>query len=233
MTQYKKRRNGETMFDLQWKNMYVELKDYKKRFGNCDVPQNWIENHALGMWVIRQRTYKYRLTDERIAWLDEINFTWNIFDALWEKTYQELVAYKEIFGHCNVSKGQPEYYELADWLAKQRKDRKNEEPRLTQSKIEKLDAIGIEWNVYVKPGWDNFFEELVKFKSAYGHCRVKKTIEGYDALSNWVVLQRRIVDLTEEQRTRLDEIGFIWSIKPRLVKTSAGRRRQTSIATTT
>ena len=36
---------------LDWNLMYNALLDYKKRFGNCNVPANWRENRQLGRWV--------------------------------------------------------------------------------------------------------------------------------------------------------------------------------------
>ena len=124
--------------------------------------------------------------------------------------------YKEKFGHCDVSKGQTKYIQLADWLAKQRKDKKHKEPRLTKYKINKLEALGVKWSVSSRYGWDNLFGELVRFQKKYGHCRVKQRDKKYKALANWVVFQRgeRKV-LTKEQRAKLNSIGFIWSIKPR------------------
>lgn len=192
------------------------MKDFKDRFGHCNIPQHWIENPSLGRWVIRQRVYKERLTEERIAMLDKIGFTWNIFDAVWEENYQELVLFKEKFGHGNVSKGQTEYLKLADWLQKQRKDKKQNEPRLTKYKIDKLDSLGIDWFFYLRHGWDNQFDELVQFQKKYGHCQVKRRSKEYSTLANWVAIQRKDKELlTDEQKTKLNSIGFIWSIKPR------------------
>ena len=44
------------VIDTGWDTSFVELKTYQKRFGNCDVPQAFKENRALGAWVRNQRT---------------------------------------------------------------------------------------------------------------------------------------------------------------------------------
>ena len=97
---YKKIR--PTQPEINWNFRFMQLKDYKKRFGNCEVPQNWPENKQLGRWVIRQRTYKWRLIPERVDALNSIGFSWNTLDKNWEANFKELVAFKEKFGHCDV-----------------------------------------------------------------------------------------------------------------------------------
>ncbi|HBX50142.1 MAG: hypothetical protein A2275_06050 [Bacteroidetes bacterium RIFOXYA12_FULL_35_11] len=62
-------------FEISWNNNYFLLCDFRKHFGHCDVPQNWDENPVLGRWVIRQRVYKRRLTEERVNQLNRIGFT--------------------------------------------------------------------------------------------------------------------------------------------------------------
>ena len=38
-----------------WETRLSELKEYRKEFGNCDVPNNWPENQPLSYWVSKQR----------------------------------------------------------------------------------------------------------------------------------------------------------------------------------
>ena len=69
-----------------WDERLAELVQYKHIHGNCDVPQQYEQNKALGKWVSKQREqYRSRgqgkkssLTDERKAKLDELGFTWII-----------------------------------------------------------------------------------------------------------------------------------------------------------
>jgi hypothetical protein len=42
--------------DAQWQTMFTELKRYRERFGDCNVPQKWKENPQLGSWVNNHRT---------------------------------------------------------------------------------------------------------------------------------------------------------------------------------
>ncbi len=78
-----------------WDERYGELKQYKERFGNCNVPQRWAENPQLANWVSLQRSKQRRLPTERKAQLDALGFDWNVLEALWERRFVELKRYKE------------------------------------------------------------------------------------------------------------------------------------------
>ena len=41
--------------DGLWHKRFLELLDFKEKFGSCKVPQNYSTNSALGRWVHRQR----------------------------------------------------------------------------------------------------------------------------------------------------------------------------------
>jgi hypothetical protein len=66
--------------DEDWETMFTQLKRYRKRFGDCNVPQAWKENPSLGAWVHRQRVAeeKGKLLSERKALLDALEFEWHL-----------------------------------------------------------------------------------------------------------------------------------------------------------
>ena len=41
---------------------------------------------------------------ERIALLENLGFLWNVRKGHWEDMYQKLKRFKEVHGHCKVSK---------------------------------------------------------------------------------------------------------------------------------
>jgi hypothetical protein len=64
----------------------------------------------------------------------------------------------------------------------------------------------------VKRGtWDQYYNELLLFKATEGHCNVAVTHEN-KGLSQWVERQRYMrSQLFEEQKKKLDAIGFTWT----------------------
>ena len=65
-------------YDFAWEAMFAELKRYKERFGDCDVPRNWHERPELATWVHHQRRFKSagKLSSERKARLDVLGLDW-------------------------------------------------------------------------------------------------------------------------------------------------------------
>ena len=70
---------------IPWEDQFQELMDYKRRFGNVNVPWQWKENNVLAQWVNTQRK-KYKdliggkkssLTEEQINKLNSVNFKWS------------------------------------------------------------------------------------------------------------------------------------------------------------
>ncbi|HBX50144.1 MAG: hypothetical protein A2275_06045 [Bacteroidetes bacterium RIFOXYA12_FULL_35_11] len=87
---------------------------------------------------------------------------------------------------------------------------------MTQYKIDKLELLGIDWSIYVRPGWEKQYEELVRFKKKNGHCRVPQKFKENKSLANWVSIQRRDkYKLSEEQIEKLNAVGFIWKVLKR------------------
>ncbi|KAL3933401.1 MAG: hypothetical protein SGBAC_010414 [Bacillariaceae sp.] len=73
------------IWDLQtmvWQERYAELVDYKREYGDCNVPCRFEENPPLGMWVkCQRRQYKLhlsnqvsRLTPKRFQLLTDLGF---------------------------------------------------------------------------------------------------------------------------------------------------------------
>jgi hypothetical protein len=75
-----------------------------------------------------------------------------------------------------------------------------------------LDAIGFDWDVGSK-NWEKAFACLKTYKKRIGDCRVPlRFVENGFKLGRWVGQQRRLRNkLSEEQRKRLDQIGFEWN----------------------
>jgi hypothetical protein len=61
-----------------WELKFAQLLDYKRRFGNCQVPARWTENKPLGFWAHSQRAFRRRgmLSAERIRRLNSVGFVW-------------------------------------------------------------------------------------------------------------------------------------------------------------
>jgi hypothetical protein len=189
-------------FAAAWDKNVAELVAYKEINGNCNVP---IDSGPLGTWCDNIRQRRGKLSPERIAQLDAIGFCWNFYVAAWDKTYAELVAYKEVHGHCNVPQADGSLGVRCSSLRQYRKQGK-----LTPEQIAQLDAIGFCWNT-LAAAWDEKYAELVAYKEVHGHCNVP---QDNGSLGSWCNNQRnRRNNLTPDRIAQLDALGFCWQFR--------------------
>jgi hypothetical protein len=160
-----------------WELQLTKLKAYKRRRGDCSVPQGWAEDPPLGSWVNNQRTLKKALdrgdpslgmTAARVAKLDKLGFAWELSaaavgrqrsegvrgDVGWAAQLCKLRAYKRRRGDCNVPQGWAEDPRLGSWVKKQRAgkkalDRGEPSQGMTAARAAKLDKLGFVWELSV------------------------------------------------------------------------------------
>jgi hypothetical protein len=100
---------------LEWEKKYSKLKEFKAKFGHCNVPYNSKYERSLGAWVFNQRVMKRsnKLSVRRQERLTELGFMWNMDDEHWQKRnkenewrarYRELLLFRLKHGHTNVKK---------------------------------------------------------------------------------------------------------------------------------
>ena len=108
----------------------------------------------------------------------------------------------------------------------------NETPSNSSHKSSGADRRRQKRGPYTSVGWEHRFEELKAFKSKHGDCLVPTTAkEPYKKLGKWVTDQRTAYSkyvkekeagkpslfssIMEKRIVRLEEIGFVWSVKKR------------------
>lgn len=137
---------------LTWNQRYNELLQFRTTFGHAQVPLNWKENTALSHWVVIQRKEFKKLLNgskssilkpERIQMLVDIDFIFRNIDVhpySWEERLAHLLAFKNKYGHFNVT---PDYLldpSLFTWTNAQRKHFADKS--LDSDKMKKLQEIG-------------------------------------------------------------------------------------------
>jgi hypothetical protein len=79
--------HGGSLNDAGWEAQLAKLKVYKRRHGDCSVPNRWAEDPPLGRWVNTQRKCKRKLdhgepsegmTAARAAKLEVLGFAWEL-----------------------------------------------------------------------------------------------------------------------------------------------------------
>lgn len=136
--------------DEMWLIGYNELKKFKEKFGNFEIPTNYKSEDGfnLQLWAQTQRRryieYGGRrpLSDEEIKMLKDLGFSITK-DEKWEQMFMQYIEFKNKTGKITV--GRQENMKLACWVARQRK--KYREGNLTELQINKLQDSGMINNI--------------------------------------------------------------------------------------
>jgi hypothetical protein len=141
----------------------------------------------------------------------------------WDAIYKELEAYHKKHGHSNVPSTLKN--KLSRWVGNQRKDRPNEEVRMTAERTARLDKLDFRWATRRKETaksqrmgderWREMYEKLKAYNEKHGHCRVPIQANAKDSdtsvLGPWVSQQRQISDrILQSRKDLLDELDFLW-----------------------
>jgi len=143
--------------EAAWANHFQDLKDFRDRLGHCNVPSNFTSNPKLNLWIKEQRRHyalmvqgkPSHMTEERAAKLRSIGFCWDAYEATWCLRLGELEDFKRKNGHCLVPRNCKDAPKLAEWVIRQRRQRRDRErgqdTPLTQKRIRLLDSVGFSW----------------------------------------------------------------------------------------
>jgi superfamily II DNA or RNA helicase len=197
----------------------AELAQYIRTFGSGRISADYVapSGFELGVWCAIQRTQRNadRLSEDRIARLDELGFIWDQLLDDFDAALAELAAYAETHGDAKV----PQDYEtadgfkLGDWCVERRKRRRL--GKLQQDRTDALDALGFVWEP-LKDIYDRGLAELRAYVDKHGDARVPdgyRTESGYD-LAKWCAARRRerkVGKLDPQQVAVLEELGFSWN----------------------
>ena len=226
--------------DAYFEERFNQLLRFKEEFGHCYVVRSYSENPALGQWCSGLRSIYNKikngvnkssriLTNVRIERLEQIGFLWH--DVYFEERFNQLLRFKEEFGHCNVVQSYSENPALGQWCSGLRsmynkiKNGVNHYSRtLTKVRIERLEQIGFLWHVSYND--DGVFEDscrqLIAFRDEFGHCNVPQKCKANPSLGTWCKVIRSAYSklqngltnhsraLSQDRIARLEEIGFQW-----------------------
>ena len=103
----------------EWDGRYNELKNFHSNFGHCNVKSTY--NKELLSWLQRQRE-KYnagKLSEKRISKLEKLGVGLKTGQKKinWDARFDQLVAYKQTHGNCNVSIKDEDNKKLGVWVS--------------------------------------------------------------------------------------------------------------------
>jgi Helicase associated domain len=146
-----------------WQKQYQQLRDFCAEHGHSNVPQQ----SALGRWCMNQRTRRAVLSPERVRLLEELQFQWNVKDAVWDQMLRRFRDYYQQHGKIAIPVSDTDQNDLRLWLHLQRYYFHRQ--RLSPSRVQALDEVAAEWKQrrHARSGpssedWSLLFEEMRK-----------------------------------------------------------------------
>ena len=183
---------------VPWLERYEELKKYKEKHGDCNVPK---KHGPLGQWVATQRK-NYRLlkagkklySSYLIQKLELIGFQWSLghgklenkrLGQLWDAQFQELKKYKEKHGDCNVLQ---RHKTLGRWVGRQRTNyrllKAGKRSSMSDDCIQKLESIGFQWSCYRQQDSSAFMQVATNNTASDAKsCKYKRWSENASCLT--------------------------------------------------
>jgi superfamily II DNA or RNA helicase len=136
-------------FEKKFEKGFQETLLYKNSAGNSNAPINYktSEGYQLGKWQSHQREHYRRgkLLPGRIERLENIGFTWKIFEEKFEKGFQETLLYKKSTDNPNVPNKYKtaEGYKLGNWQNNLKGYYKK--GKLSPDRIKQFEDIDFKW----------------------------------------------------------------------------------------
>lgn len=199
----------------RWEAGFKYLRQFFDEKGHCRVKVKEIyRGFALGSWVSHQRWNKQTLGQDRLTRLEQLPFSWDPEDEVWEERYAQLLVFKEQNGHSLVPYNYPKNPELGRWTNKVR----SKKDKLRSDRIKKLDSIGFVWKVSQDETWESAFSTLEKYLKDGEHRNIPKSAKYADPvtgkqflLHGWIKRQRtNKSQLSKSRIAKLDSVGFDW-----------------------
>lgn len=206
-----------------WEEMYSLATDYYKEHGNLNVPKDYVtpEGEQLGHWIKNQRLYycyKRTITEEQIEKLNSIGMLWKVNqDYSWNHMYNLSKKYFEKHGNLLITRSYvaENGEHLGKWIATRRCEYMA--GTLSKEKQEKLEDIGMVWQVNQSYSWSHMYKLAADYFEKYGNLTIPTSYvtENGENLGAWIAENRdnyEIKNLSEDQVEKLETIGMAWSL---------------------
>ncbi|KAL4458387.1 hypothetical protein ABPG75_013252 [Micractinium tetrahymenae] len=202
-----------------WSARFRQLAAFHSANGHCRMPHSgpaarqypglyaWL-HHQLHLW--RQGT----LADDRRRRLAGLGVEWGWCEAAWEARFQELLEFRQEFGHTMVPASWPGNPGLVQWVqAQRRRWQGTQGAPLTPAQQGRLLGCGFQFSP-LQDGWERRYAQLCELRLQHeGDLLAMPLPQG---LASWLTFQRRqwrLGRLAPERAARLEALGIQRSLR--------------------
>ena len=214
---------SENRWDEQWALQYEHLIKYRIKNSKSwpTTLELFPKDNRLGQWVQRQRDLfeRKKLSADRLKLLTKIGFEFNKSDersSHWQTQLNHLKEYnkknpdKWPYAREEFPKGN----RLGLWVWRQRQNHARKV--LAKERVAELTKIG--FPLALPDNWNDHYKTLKEFRAKNSQLwpKAREEYPEGNRLGLWCHLQRcafKISKLSEERTSKLNKIGFLWSVK--------------------
>lgn len=149
----------------------------------------------LKSWSCNQKTFQKKgtLLPERHRYLEELGFfSMGSFQDVWDEKYSLLIEFVKEHDRFPEKRESYRGQRLGEWVHKQRADHSANAKRLTEERISKLDAIGLDWNP-LETEWNRKYGMYLRYIEMNGgspYISRRAEFEG-ERLGVWAFIQKK------------------------------------------
>ena len=214
--------------EARWEALCQAAADAAAKEGTLELPRSYTIHSGVpvGKWLELQRQVQAgqrpgRLTAEQAAKLEKLGIRWNHrLEAAWEKGFASAQKYRTEHGDLLVPVRYRDKndFALGEWIVYNRQRYLG--GNLTQNRIERLDALGMDWTNRNDRKWMSLYDVAAAYYHEHGNLNVPSEYVTPDGvlLGKWVARQRYAylnpdrssARVTPERKALLDKLGMVW-----------------------
>ena len=214
--------------EARWEVLCQAAADAAAKEGTLELPRSYTIHSGVpvGKWLELQRQVQAgqrpgRLTAEQAAKLEKLGIRWNHrLEAAWEKGFASAQKYRTEHGDLLVPVRYRDKndFALGEWIVYNRQRYLG--GNLTQNRIERLDALGMDWTNRNDRKWMSLYDVAAAYYHEHGNLNVPSEYVTPDGvlLGKWVARQRYAylnpdrssARVTPERKALLDKLGMVW-----------------------
>lgn len=214
--------------EARWEVLCQAAADAAAKEGTLELPRSYTIHSGVpvGKWLELQRQVQAgqrpgRLTAEQAAKLEKLGIRWNHrLEAAWEKGFSSAQKYRTEHGDLLVPVRYRDKndFALGEWIVYNRQRYLG--GNLTQNRIERLDALGMDWTNRNDRKWMSLYDVAAAYYHEHGNLNVPSEYVTPDGvlLGKWVARQRYAylnpdrssARVTPERKALLDKLGMVW-----------------------
>lgn len=138
----------------------------------------------------------------------------------WLRRFDEMLRFRNVFGHCNVPYKYTKNKPLGKWVQCQRT--KFSQGSLSLHRVRKLEGVGFNWIIGKRrSSWEQRYAELAQFYKDHEHTNVQLGSRNQHSLAVWISCQRQNyrkqlqgqhTSLTAKRVLALEKLNFQWCV---------------------